>query len=61
LVAAGAALALGEVSDLPITLPQALRQLAEPGRLPAMTHAASAITDGQGAARVADALRALSI
>ncbi len=59
LVAAGAALALGEVSDLPITLPQALRQLAEPGRLPALSRAASAITDGQGAARVADALRAL--
>ncbi|MES2714235.1 MAG: UDP-2,4-diacetamido-2,4,6-trideoxy-beta-L-altropyranose hydrolase [Pseudomonadota bacterium] len=59
LVAAGAALALGEVADLPTSLPAALRQLADPGRLQAMSQAAAAITDGQGAARVADALLAL--
>lgn len=59
LVAAGAALALGAVDDLHTTLPQALEQLAEPGRLQAMSAAAAAITDGQGAERVAAALLAL--
>lgn len=59
LAAAGAALALGALADLPATLPQALMQLAEPGRLQALSAAAAAITDGQGAGRVADALLAL--
>lgn len=59
LVAADAALALGEVADLPASLPQALGQGAEPGRLQTMSTAAAAVTDGQGAARVADALLAL--
>lgn len=59
LAAAGAALTLGEVGDLSTVLPQVLQQLAEPGRLQAMSAAAAAVTDGQGAARVADALLAL--
>ncbi len=59
LEAAGAALSLGEVTSLTEHLPAALRQLDQPGRLPAMSAAAAAITDGQGAARVADALLAL--
>ncbi len=59
LAAAGAALPLGEVTGLAERLPAALQQLAQPGRLPAMSAAAAAITDGQGAARVADALLAL--
>ncbi|MDH4393351.1 MAG: UDP-2,4-diacetamido-2,4,6-trideoxy-beta-L-altropyranose hydrolase [Aquabacterium sp.] len=57
--AAGAALSLGGATGLAERLPAALRQLAEPGRLPAMSAAAAAITDGQGAARVADALLTL--
>jgi UDP-2,4-diacetamido-2,4,6-trideoxy-beta-L-altropyranose hydrolase len=63
LVDAGAALALGEVGDLPGTLPLALQQLAGlagTGQLQAMSEAAAAITDGLGAARVADALLALA-
>ena len=59
LVGAGAALSLGGVADLPATLPAVLRQLAAPGVLPAMATAAAAVTDGQGAGRVADALLAL--
>lgn len=59
LVAAGAALALGGVAELPTRLPAALQQLASPGRLQSMSQAAAAITDGLGAARVADALLAL--
>ena len=59
LVAAGAALALGGVDDLPATLRPALQHMAQPGRLQAMSAAAAAITDGQGAGRVADALLAL--
>jgi UDP-2,4-diacetamido-2,4,6-trideoxy-beta-L-altropyranose hydrolase len=57
--AAGAALSLGGLDDLADRLPAALQQLAQPGRLPAVSAAAAAITDGQGAARVADALLAL--
>ncbi|GCL62642.1 UDP-2,4-diacetamido-2,4,6-trideoxy-beta-L-altropyranose hydrolase [Pseudaquabacterium pictum] len=57
--AAGAALSLGGIDDLAARLPAALQQLAQPGRLAALSAAASAITDGQGAARVADALLAL--
>ena len=62
LVAAGAALALGGVADLRTSLPTALRALQGPagaGQLQAMSLAAAAITDGHGAARVADALLAL--
>lgn len=56
---AGAALSLGSVAGLAAHLPAALQQLALPGRLQAASSAAAAITDGQGAARVADALLAL--
>jgi len=59
LVDAGAALVLGEPGDLTTTLPQALQQMAEAGRLQAMSTAAASVTDGQGADRVADALLAL--
>lgn len=57
--AAGAALSLGGISELAARVPAALQQLDQPGRLHAMSAAAAAITDGQGAARVADALLAL--
>lgn len=60
LVQAGAALALGSVADLPLALPDALQQAAAPTRLQALSAAAAGITDGQGAARVADALLALA-
>lgn len=59
LEAVGAALSLGGVDALADRLPAALQQLAPPGRLSTMSAAAAAITDGQGAARVADALLAL--
>jgi spore coat polysaccharide biosynthesis predicted glycosyltransferase SpsG len=59
LVATGAALSLGAPGDLPATLAPALANLADPDRLLAMSAAAAAVTDGQGAARVADALCAL--
>ena len=62
LVAAGAALTLGGVADLPTHLPaalQALQRASGAGQLQAMSTAAAAISDGQGAARVADALLAL--
>lgn len=59
LVAAGAALPLGLVADLPSGLCRALQTLADPLRLQAMASAAAGITDGQGTARVADALLAL--
>lgn len=55
LAAAGAALPLAGVDDLPA----ALDHLAAPGRLAAMSAAAAAVTDGLGAARVAEALCAL--
>jgi UDP-2,4-diacetamido-2,4,6-trideoxy-beta-L-altropyranose hydrolase len=59
LASAGAALPLGAVADLPTSLPAALQTLATPARLQAMSAAAAEITDGLGAARVADALLAL--
>lgn len=61
LLAAGAALALGEPTHLAASLPSALRLLDDnPGRLAAMARAAAGVTDGQGAGRVADALLALA-
>jgi UDP-2,4-diacetamido-2,4,6-trideoxy-beta-L-altropyranose hydrolase len=58
LVAAGAALDLGEVADLPATLPAALQLVAEPATLQRLSAASAAITDGLGAQRVADAVLA---
>ncbi len=58
LVAAGAALALGGVADLPGSLHATLHAVAQPGVLQAMSAAAAAVTDGLGTQRVADALLA---
>ena len=58
LVAAGAALDLGGVADLPATLPAALQQAADPTTLQRLSAAAAAVTDGLGAQRVADAVLA---
>jgi UDP-2,4-diacetamido-2,4,6-trideoxy-beta-L-altropyranose hydrolase len=58
LVAAGAALDLGGVADLPATLPAALQQAADPAMLQRLSAAAAAVTDGLGAQRVADAVLA---
>ncbi len=58
LVAAGAALDLGGVADLPATLPEALQQAADPAMLQRLSAAAAAVTDGLGAQRVADAVLA---
>lgn len=58
LAEAAAAQPLGTLDQLPRTLPAALHALAEPARLHSMSTAAAAVTDGQGAARVADALLA---
>ena len=58
LVAAGAALDLGGVADLPATLPAALQQAADPTTLQRLSAAAAAATDGLGAQRVADAVLA---
>mgnify|MGYP000028096663 CR=1 FL=1 len=55
--AKGAALALGRASEVTATqLAQALAQCQQPGGLAAMSGAALALVDGQGAARVARAM-----
>jgi UDP-2,4-diacetamido-2,4,6-trideoxy-beta-L-altropyranose hydrolase len=59
LVAAGAALALGGVDDLPASLPAMLQHAADGPTLQRLSAAAAAVTDGLGAQRVADALLAL--
>lgn len=48
LEATGAAVVLGDVSQAPQRLDGVLRELAAPGRLRAMSDAASRVTDGQG-------------
>ncbi|HSB22342.1 MAG TPA: UDP-2,4-diacetamido-2,4,6-trideoxy-beta-L-altropyranose hydrolase [Burkholderiaceae bacterium] len=55
----GAALSLGRVDSLPSSLPAALEQVKDPARLARMSQAARHVTDGQGTARVIDAMVAI--
>lgn len=60
LAAAGAALTIENLAELPQALPAQLERVMDPKLLAQLSRNAAAVTDGRGAERVCDALEALT-